>query len=118
MDEADRCSQIGLMYEGEMIVHASPLEIRKMIEGDVVILLPDDWKAAKDLVRNYEGVLEVQTYGEAIHIIVDDARKRVPQIKKSLQKAKVIHNGVRVAPPRMEEAFISLMRRMEEERVA
>jgi ABC-2 type transport system ATP-binding protein len=118
MDEADRCSQIGLMYEGEMIVHASPLEIRRMVDGDVVILLPDDWKAAKDLVQGYEGVLEVQTYGEAIHIIVDDAKKRVPELRKHLRKAEVIHDGVRVAPPRMEEAFISLMRRMEDDRVA
>jgi ABC-2 type transport system ATP-binding protein len=118
MDEADRCSQIGLMYEGEMIVHASPLEIRQMVEGDVVILLPEDWKAAKELVQSYDGVLEVQTYGEAIHIIVDDAAKRVPQMRKNLRKAKVIHNGIRVAPPRMEEAFISLMRRMEDDGVA
>jgi ABC-2 type transport system ATP-binding protein len=118
MDEADRCSQIGLMYEGEMIVHASPLEIRRMVEGDVVILLPEDWKAAKELVQSYDGVLEVQTYGEAIHIIVDDAAKRVPQMRKNLRKAKVIHNGMRVAPPRMEEAFISLMRRMEDDGVA
>jgi ABC-2 type transport system ATP-binding protein len=118
MDEADRCSQIGLMYQGEMIVHASPLEIRQMVEGDVVILLPDDWKAAKDLVQGFEGVLEVQTYGEALHIIVDDADKRVSQMKKKLRQAKLIHKGVRVAPPRMEEAFISLMRRMEEDRVA
>jgi ABC-2 type transport system ATP-binding protein len=118
MDEADRCSQIGLMYEGEMIEHASPLEIRQMVDGDVVILLPEDWKTAKDLVQGYDGVLEVQTYGEAIHIIVDDAKKRVPQLQKNLRKAKVIHNGVRVAPPRMEEAFISLMRRMEDDRVA
>lgn len=117
MDEADRCSQIGLMYEGEMIVHASPLEIRQMVEGDVVILLPEDWKAAKELVQGYDGVLEVQTYGEAIHIIVDDAAKRVPQMRKNLRKAKVIHNGMRAAPPRMEEAFISLMRRMEDDGV-
>lgn len=118
MDEADRCSEIGLMYQGEMIVHASPQEIRQMVDGDVVVLLPDDWKATKDLVKDYEGVLEVQTYGEAIHIIVDDADKRIPQIKKKLQKAKVIHDGIRAAPPRMEEAFISLMRRMEEDRVS
>jgi ABC-2 type transport system ATP-binding protein len=118
MDEADRCSQIGLMYEGEMIVHASPLEIRRMVDGDVVVLLPGDWKAAKDLVQGYDGVLEVQTYGEALHIIVDDAKKRVPQLQKNLRKAKVTHNGIRVAPPRMEEAFISLMRRMEDDRVA
>ena len=117
MDEADRCSQIGLMYQGEMIMHASPREIREYIDGDIVVVIPDDWKAAKVMVEQFEGVKEVQTYGEALHLIVDDARKRVPQLKRRLKKAGVIHDGIRVAPPRMEEAFISLMRRMEEDRV-
>jgi ABC-2 type transport system ATP-binding protein len=117
MDEADRCSQIGLMYQGEMILRASPKEIREHIDGDIVVVIPDDWVAAKEIVGNFDGVKEVQTYGEALHLIVDDAGKRVPQLRKRLKKAGVTHNGVRVAPPRMEEAFISMMRRMEEDRV-
>jgi ABC-2 type transport system ATP-binding protein len=117
MDEADRCSQIGLMYQGEMIMHASPKEIRKQIHGDIVVVIPEDWKMAARLVGKMDGVKEVQTYGEAIHLIVDNAEKRIPQIKEALRKAGAAHDGVRAAPPRMEEAFISLMRRMEEDRV-
>jgi ABC-2 type transport system ATP-binding protein len=117
MDEADRCSQIGLMYQSEMIMHASPKEIREQIHGEVVVILPEDWKAAAELVGSLEGVKEVQTYGEAIHLIVDHAEKRIPQLRKALKKAGVIHNGLRAAPPRMEEAFISLIGRMEEARV-
>ena len=114
MDEADRCSQIGLMYQGEMIRHASPREIREQIDGDIVILLTDDWKAAHEIVQNFTGVQEVQTYGEALHIIVDDAEKRIPQFEKLLKKSGVSHQGLRNAPPRMEEAFISLMHHMED----
>jgi ABC-2 type transport system ATP-binding protein len=117
MDEADRCSQIGLMYQGQMIMHASPKEIREQIHGEVVIILPEDWKAAAALVGDLEGVREVQTYGEAIHLIVDDAEKRIPQLRKELKKAGVVQNGLRAAPPRMEEAFISLIGRMEDARV-
>jgi ABC-2 type transport system ATP-binding protein len=114
MDEADRCSQIGLMYQGEMIMKATPREIRKQIDGDIVILLTEDWKAAKQVVDEFEGVQEVQTYGEALHMIVDDAEMRIPQIRENLRQANIHHQGLRGAPPRMEEAFISLMRRMEE----
>ena len=117
MDEADRCSQIGLMFQGEMIMNASPHDIRKQIDGDIITLLPEDWKTAKEIVTNFEGVQEVQTYGEALHIIVDNAQKRIPEFKKLLRKANVSHFGLRAAPPRMEEAFISLMRRMEERHV-
>jgi ABC-2 type transport system ATP-binding protein len=117
MDEADRCSKIGLMYQGEMIMHASPREIREQINGEVVIVIPEDWKAASEIIGQIEGVREVQTYGEALHLIVDNAQKRIPQLRRQLRKAGVVHDGLRAAPPRMEEAFISLMNRMEEERV-
>jgi ABC-2 type transport system ATP-binding protein len=117
MDEADRCSKIGLMYRGEMIMHATPHQLRQQIDGDILVLMPEDWKAAKAVAERFDGVLEVQTYGEALHLIVDNAGKRTPQLLRKLKKAGVAHNGIRTAPPRMEEAFISLMRRMEEDRV-
>ncbi|MEN8242489.1 MAG: ABC transporter ATP-binding protein [Chloroflexota bacterium] len=114
MDEADRCSKIGLMYQGEMIMHASPREIRQQIDGEIVILLTDNWKKAREIVSNFPGVQEVQTYGEALHIIVDDADKRIKQFERNLKKANITHQGLRSAPARMEEAFISLMHKMEE----
>lgn len=117
MDEADRCSRIGLMYQGEMIMAASPQEIRSQIDGDVVVLLPGDYAAAKTTLEKADGILEIQTYGEALHLIVDDAQKRIPQIERKLKRSRIQHHGIRAAPGRMEEAFISLMRRMEEKHV-
>ena len=37
----------------------------------------------------------------------------LPEVEKSLKKAGVRYRGIRIAPARMEEVFISLIRRME-----
>ena len=116
MDEADRCSTVGLMYEGRLVVCAPPQQIRAQIEGDLIKLYPDDWQAAYALVEKLPGVLEVQTYGEALHVLVDSAKKRLPKIKKALKKQGIVYHGARLAPARMEEAFISLIRKMEQKR--
>jgi ABC-2 type transport system ATP-binding protein len=113
MDEADRCSRVGLMYAGRMVVCASPEEIRKQIPGELIELRPDDWRAAHDLLVNLPGVLQVQTYGELLHLLVDSADERLPQIEAALQKNGLSYRGIRHAPARMEEAFISLIRQLE-----
>jgi len=116
MDEADRCSQVGLMYEGRMVVCDTPQQIRAQIEGDLIELRPDDWQAALVLVEALPGVLEVQTYGDLLRVFVDSAERRIPEIKSVLKAEGIACRGVRRATARMEEAFISLIRRMEDSR--
>jgi ABC-2 type transport system ATP-binding protein len=114
MDEADRCSRVGLMYKGQMVVCDDPRRIRAQIEGEMIQVYPANWQAARDLIADMPGVLEVQTYGEALHILVDSAEKRLPEIEAALKADGIDYHGARPAPTRMEEAFISLIRHLEE----
>ena len=113
MDEADRCSTVGLMYEGQLVICASPKEIQAQIEGEFIELYPKDWQSAYKIIEQLPGVLEIQTYGEALHILVDSTGSRLPQIEKTLNENGLAYHGARPAPARMEEAFISLIRQME-----
>ena len=113
MDEADRCSTVGLMYEGELIISGSPKEIRGKLEGDMIEVQTRDWQAAYQVAADFPGVYEIQTYGESLHLLVDSAKKRLPQIERSLKKAKIGYQNLRIAPTRMEEAFISLIGKRE-----
>jgi len=112
MDEADRCSRVGLIYAGEMVICDTPKNIRAQLPGDLIELFPVDWKPVLAFVRTQPGVLEVQTYGESLHLIVDSGEKRLTQIEKSLKKQGLGFRSARIAPVRMEEAFISLIQRM------
>jgi ABC-2 type transport system ATP-binding protein len=113
MDEADRCSRVGLIYAGQMIVCASPQEIRAGLRGELLQFHPQDWQAARAVAAELPGVLEVQTYGELLHLLVDSAEERIPQIQVALQERDIAYSGLRQAPVRMEEAFISLIQQIE-----
>ena len=113
MDEADRCSRVGLMYEGSLVICDTPREIKNQLEGEMVELLTDDWQRAKALAETLPEVREVQTYGEALHLLVDDGKKGLKLITKTMSKNGIKFRSARVAPIRMEEAFISLIRNLE-----
>jgi ABC-2 type transport system ATP-binding protein len=113
MDEADRCSRVGLMYAGKLVECDSPQNIRSKLSGDIIEIQPDDWRKTLDIVGSLPGVHEVQTYGESLHLLVDSGAKRLPEVEKFLRKAGFGVRSIRIAPARMEEAFISLIRKME-----
>jgi ABC-2 type transport system ATP-binding protein len=116
MDEADRCSRVGLMYEGNLVECDTPQNIRDKLDGDVIEVQAGDWQKALETVAGLDGVLEAQTYGESIHLLVDSGKQRMPQIEKILKRSNIDYRSIRIAPTRMEEAFISLIRKMESER--
>jgi ABC-2 type transport system ATP-binding protein len=111
MDEAERCSRVGLMFEGEMIVCDAPEQVKDLISGELIELRPDNLRRARDIVANLDGVLEIQTYGDLLHVFVDSAGKRMTALKDQLESQGIAASGLRQTRPRMEEAFISLIRR-------
>ncbi len=113
MDEAERCSRVGLMYEGRMIVCDSPEQIKGLVTGELLELRASDLRWAEELVQVQPGVIEVQTYGDLLHIFVDSAADRRPGLEAALQAAGLEVTGLRQTRPRMEEAFISLVRRQQ-----
>jgi ABC-2 type transport system ATP-binding protein len=111
MDEAERCNYVGLMYEGQMVAKAPPKEVKKMVPGQLLEFTPSDFVPAWNMVGDMEGVLEVQTYGVMLHVFVDDALRRQSEIETALAAQGITCSGMREIEARMEEAFISLIRR-------
>jgi len=114
MDEAERCNRIGLLFQGQLIHCSTPREIKAMVKGQVVEFHPDQLEAARALLATQLGVLEVQVYGTLLHVFVEDANQVWPRLHAALNVAGIRIDGVRLIHPRMEEAFISLIRRMQE----
>jgi ABC-2 type transport system ATP-binding protein len=109
MDEAERCTQVGLIYAGRLIASGSPAQIKAMIPGHPLEVTPSPFAAALKLIRGMEGVLEVQTYGEKLHLFVDDVARRTAQIEETLAAQGIAHDPIRAIDTRLEEAFISLV---------
>jgi ABC-2 type transport system ATP-binding protein len=112
MDEAERCSRIGLMYAGRLIECDTPAAIRQRVPGQVLQVLPDDRLRARDILRHTAGVNEVQSYGQMLHVFVDEIASGQRAVEDALAQGGVKVHMLRRVEPRVEEAFISLIRRL------
>jgi ABC-2 type transport system ATP-binding protein len=119
MDEAERCSRVGLMYEGHLIECDTPANLKGQVEGELLELRPTSanrhgvglLRQARRVLGQLSGVLEVQIYGDLVHVFVDRADLRQATIVDALNGAEIEALDLRRTQPRMEEAFISLVRR-------
>jgi len=111
MDEAERCTRVGLMYNGKLIADDTPANVKKMVHGELLEITPSDFVTARDLVAFLPCVRELQTYGDKLHVFVDEAWRRKPEIEAALAAHGIRHEEIRKIEVRMEEAFISLIRR-------
>lgn len=109
MDEAERCSRVALMHAGALVALDTPAAIRDRVPGELLELRTRDWRRAIEVLGQLPGVLEIQQYGESLHLLVDSARKQSRAVKRALRKARIEVLSLRNAPVRMEEAFLSLM---------
>jgi ABC-2 type transport system ATP-binding protein len=114
MDEADRCSCVGLMYAGRLIECDTPVNVRGALEGNIVEVQVQDWQPALEIVSKLPGIREVQTYGEALHVLVDSGAQRLAEIRTALAEADIAVRSMRIAPARMEDVFLSVMGQLEE----
>ena len=111
MDEAERCTRVGLLYEGKLIVDDSPANIKAMLPGHLLEFTPSAFAAALQICEQMEDVLEIQTYGDKLHVFVDEVFQRRSQLEAILAARGITYGGLREIEVRMEEAFISLIRR-------
>jgi ABC-2 type transport system ATP-binding protein len=123
MDEAERCSQVGLMYGGRLVEQGTPGQIKALIPGELMEFRPASsqlsgvglLRTANRVITAQPGVLEVQTYGDLMHVFVDNIETRQPQLKTALDDEQIAMDNFRRTMPRMEEAFISIIGRIEAE---
>jgi ABC-2 type transport system ATP-binding protein len=117
MDEAERCVRVGLMYAGKLIADDTPANIKRVVTGELLELTPSDFISARELVASLAGVRSCKPM--AINCMYSwttpptaSSRSRRPR------RARIEHDEIRKIEVRMEEAFISLIRRQTQSETA
>ncbi|MCS7286901.1 MAG: ABC transporter ATP-binding protein [Anaerolineae bacterium] len=111
MDEAERCSRVGFMHQGRLLVCSEPSQIKEMVPKEVLEVFPSDVKRTKEILRGARGIGGLQTYGDMLHVFVDSAQQQAPEIKRLLESNGVMVQSIKPVPPRLEDAFAFLLAR-------
>ena len=109
LDEAERCTRLGLLHSGRMLHCDTPNALRKLMPGDLVSIASEEPRKARDLAARTEGVQSVLLVGDGIHVVVDDAARRIPELERVLSESGVPFDRIEKASPTIEDLFVSLV---------
>jgi ABC-2 type transport system ATP-binding protein len=110
LDEAERCSRVGLMNGGRLMTAAPPAEVKALMKGTVVEIVCSDAFGARAVLRGLPAAREVHLFGDRLDIVVDDMEKDLPAVEARLGRAGIAVLDRRVVPPSLENVFISVTR--------
>lgn len=118
LDEAERCSRVGLMNKGSIMRVDTPEHLKNEMHGEVIEIVCDRVRDAYKLLRTHAHVREIQAFGDRLNIIVENARKATGDLQSALRSNRIEIVSTRVIPPSLENVFISLITSNAAEEVA
>lgn len=108
LDEAERCTRIGLMHKGKVLIEDVPKNVRSALHQPMIEVWSGHARESVALVKNLGGVTGVSLYGDRLHITVE---KKTPAsvIIANLKRLDIEVKDYREILPSLEDVFISLV---------
>jgi ABC-2 type transport system ATP-binding protein len=115
LDEAERCSRVALMHEGQVLALDEPGLLRQQMPGGLVEVVAPAAALALDAVRALPGVGNAHAFGDRLHVRLAGAdADTVDRFAASLRRDLLADAHVRVVEPSLEDVFISTLEQKEQ----
>jgi len=111
MDEAERCHQVGILYDGQLLTTGSPAELETQLPFDVLEVKAQPRKVVRSLVNNgfSKEILRWRPVGDRIRLSVRNIDVTKKHLAKELKTAGAEISILRPAKSTMEDVFIHLV---------
>jgi ABC-2 type transport system ATP-binding protein len=115
MDEAERCNRVALIEKGRILLCDTPEVLKQRMRGDLLEIIAQPQREAKDLLSRLPSVLGVQVFGDRLHVWVGDAANDRPALLAALSEKQITVISSRAATPGLEDVFVSVLARARDE---
>jgi ABC-2 type transport system ATP-binding protein len=73
---------------------------------DVLSITSADPGGLRSALENADGISSLVLTGDGLHIVVDDAARRIPEFEAQLMSAKVPYDAIQRVAPSIEDLFV------------
>jgi ABC-type multidrug transport system ATPase subunit len=115
MDEAERCTRVGYIYNSRLITYGAPDELKQLADVTpsnakwVEVTCPNTTVALAELKRA-DYVRDATIFGQSIHLLMD-IDVPLESLKDTLEKIGIEDAKIALARPSLEDVFVTLTKR-------
>ncbi len=111
LDEAERCTRVGLMHNGRLLMEETPDAIKRSLGRPMIELWSDNPRKAAEVLRSCRGIGGISIYGQKLHITIEKEEFSCDTV--SLMRDKGIEvKGYREILPSLEDVFIAKVKEL------
>lgn len=111
MDEATRCSRIGFIRQGHMLLEGTPAGLCARLSGQILELSGGPLPSLRTIASADRDVESVHAFGERLHLRVQASKVRqvLRRLDQRLSEDPGIGGSVRLFEPQLEDVFMALL---------
>jgi len=111
LDEAERCHRVGLLHQGRLLFCDRPDELKRRFPGEILSVLSPQPARVREAVARTPGVRSALLVGDRVHLFVDDAARRGPELRAQLESSEIPYDAIDRVEPSIEDLFVSAVGR-------
>ncbi len=109
MEEAEYCNRLALIFRGKMVALGTPTELKqKSMKGELLLVDCEPLGPAVEALQSAPMVLDAAVFGNALHLVVEQAEEATPEVQKYLSERGVTVRRIEKIRPSLEDVFVSL----------
>ena len=109
MEEAEYCNRLALIDRGRIVALGTPSELKKRaMKGELLLVECSPLGRAVELAQHAPGELDAAVFGNALHLVVEEAARAIPALRDYLSQRDVAVHHIEAIPPTLEDVFVSL----------
>ena len=109
MDEAERCSRLALLHAGSIRYCDTPSRLKEAMPGALLSIPAADPRGVREVLSGKPGVLGILLMGDRVHVRVDDADRRIPELQALFAGRGTSTAPIERAEPGIEDVFVALV---------
>lgn len=107
LDEAERCSRIGLLHQGKLLAQGSPEQVKELLEDQILEVRSRQARRVVAVLKDAFPAGSVGLFGDRIHISTQDPVSARRRIRSALATHRIDIEEVRTVQPSLEDLFIA-----------
>jgi ABC-2 type transport system ATP-binding protein len=109
MDEAERCNQVSVIYEGKVLTTGAPSELEDKLPFEILEVKARPRKVMREVVGATEGILRWRPVGDRLRLSVNGLDSIEARLASALEDAGAEISILRRAKPTMDDVFIYMV---------
>ncbi len=106
LDEAERCHRVALLHQGKLLFCDTPANLKAKLGKGVLSVTSPEPRRLRSEIKDATGISSLVLTGDGVHVVVDDATRRIPEFEARLKNAHIPFDAIQQVTPTIEDLFI------------